>query len=111
MGLAIHWIACFWYRVASLEKSWTPAKDLDWHYTEAFGGDKVAETILLEYYAMLTLQANDLLPTSEIEIFISILLVFIGTIAIGILIGEVSSVLQEMTKKGRQENDDYEELE
>lgn len=59
---------------------------------------------------MLTLVANDLIPTTDLEIYMSTLLVFTGTICIGIMIGEIASVLSEMTKRNRIATEDYDNL-
>jgi hypothetical protein len=103
-------MACFWYVIVQQSGTWIPSKDLDWHYTVMFGNSLISETILLLYYSMLTLVANDLIPTTDLEIYMSTLLVFTGTICIGIMIGEIASVLSEMTKRNRIATEDYDNL-
>ena len=62
------------------------------------------------YYSTLTLLSNDLLPTSPKELILCSLLVFIVSVVIGIMIGEISAIMDDITKKGWEKNEDVEEL-
>jgi hypothetical protein len=53
------------------------------------------------YYSLLTMLGNDLLPGSYLEIGTSIIFIFIGSILIGSIIGQFSSILSDMSKKAR----------
>jgi hypothetical protein len=55
----------------------------------------------LFYYAALTLDGNDLLPQSNLEIAFAALIILLGFIVIGIIIGEFSHVMNELTQKAR----------
>jgi hypothetical protein len=49
---------------------------------------------------------NDLLPQNEVEIGFSALFILIGSIVIGTIIGEFSSILGEISKRARQQNEE-----
>jgi hypothetical protein len=48
---------------------------------------------LMTYYAVQILVANDLFPISKVEIYIGAMFVVIGTLVVGIRIGEISNLL------------------
>lgn len=58
------------------------------------------------YYAMLTLVANELLPTNELEVWVGIWLVFAGILILGLTIGEFASLLSAITKKERERTEE-----
>ena len=96
--LIIHWINWIWYYVTVLNKDWIPPKDIDFSETEAFDGDNFTKYLLFYYYGMLTLIGSDLLPTSYLEIIIALLMVLAGTVFTGVIIGEFTALLSNMTK-------------
>ena len=55
---------------------------------------------------MLTLVANELIPTNSTELITATLLIFVGSIVIGITIGEFAALLSAMTKKERAANEE-----
>ena len=103
-----HWINCLWYVVTEEDKSWFPPKDLDLRETDAYSAEPFTQYILFYYYAILLLVGNEILPTDNIELVVITFLTLIGTIFIGIVIGEFASILQAISKKERlvsEEND------
>jgi len=107
--LILHWIACLWYVVIMDmrgDRRWQPPKDVDDGETLLYGGSGIQEYLILFYYSVLTLVANDLLPTNYFEVTIAALIILLGSIVIGILIGEFSSILSEISKKARQQNEE-----
>ena len=58
------------------------------------------------YYGVLTLVANELIPTSSTEVITAFSLVFSGSIIIGITIGEFAALLSAITKKERERNEE-----
>ena len=89
--LLLHWMACFWFVVAHQFDSWIPSKDLDWYETVVFSSVEEGRYfdcyVILFYYACLALLGNDYVPTNQFEIFVSCILILIGSLAVGILIG------------------------
>ena len=96
--LIMHWINWFWYLVTEVDESWFPPKDLDAKVTKAYTGDKFTIYTLYYYYSALILVGSEILPTDNTELLIAILLLFLGTIFIGIIIGEFASILSAITK-------------
>ena len=58
------------------------------------------------YYGVLTLVANELIPTSSTEVITAFVLVFGGSVIIGITIGEFAALLSAITKKERERNEE-----
>ena len=56
----------------------------------------------LFYYACLFLMGNDSYPTDNGELLMAIISVFVGTITVGILVGQFSSLINIVTRKERQ---------
>lgn len=96
--LITHWINCLWYFVVTTDEKWFPPKDQDKKKTEAYEGTKLDRYLLFYYYGVLTLVSNELLPTNYYEILVATMLVLIGTIFIGLIIGEFTSLLSSITK-------------
>lgn len=84
--------------MTSRSDTWFPPKDIDTKQSVAFGANELAQYLLFYYYGILTLVANDLLPTTYLEVNIALILVFVGTIFIGIVIGELTSLISNITK-------------
>jgi hypothetical protein len=71
---------------------------LDSKETKAFTGDRITKYNLFYYYGVLTLVGVELVPTNFRELLIALLLACIGTIFIGVVIGEFTSLLSKITK-------------
>jgi hypothetical protein len=84
--------------VTSHDNEWFPAKDLDFKQTQAYSGTAFTKYMLFYYYGVLTLVGTELLPTSYTQILTALILVFAGTVFIGIVIGEFTSLLSNITK-------------
>lgn len=95
----IHWIACLWFLVTNQMKSWNPPKDVDWNRTEVYTGITFDKYIIFFYYSVLTIVANELMPTTMMEITLSIGILMTGSLTIGVLIGEFSSILNDMNER------------
>lgn len=103
--LVTHWIACLWLIICDLDKTWEPPKDVDWDFTDAYSESSSTRYNIFFYYSVLTLVSNELMPTSFVEIMIAIIILLIGSITIGVLIGEFSSILNDMGEKAQKINE------
>lgn len=107
--LLLHWMACAWYIVAHQQDTWIPSKDLDWTETIVFDSaanqQYLATYVILFYYACLALLGNDYVPTNRLEIIIACTLILIGSLIIGILIGQFSLLLSDADKAKRKSNE------
>ena len=112
--LLLHWMACTWFIVAHLEDSWIPSKDLDWTetivFTSAAEQNYFDSYVILFYYACLALLGNDYVPTNRLEIIIACTLILIGSLIIGILIGQFSLLLSDADKAKRKSNEQFNNL-
>lgn len=99
--ISIHWTNWAWFLITEDTEVWFPAKDLDHKHTVAFSGDPFEKYVLFYYYGMLTLIGNDLIPTDYSEIIFSIIMGFVGMIFIGMVIGEFTTLLSNLTKHER----------
>ena len=108
--MCIHWMNCAWYYITVINKTWFPPKDIDFRETKLFNSSYLDEYIMMYYYGMLTLVANELIPTNSTELVTGIILVFIGSIIIGITIGEFANLLSEMGKKERAVNEELDTI-
>ena len=84
--------------VTESDKTWFPPKDLDFRETGAYTTDKLSRYNLFYYYAAIILVGSEILPTDNTELLVSILLILLGTIFIGMIIGEFASILSAITK-------------
>ena len=105
--LTMHWINWFWFIIISNNKTWIPPKDTDSGITIAYTGDYIDQYILFWYYSMLFLVGSEMLPTTFLELMVCILLVFVGTLFIGLLIGEISSILSAYTRVEREKTEEF----
>jgi hypothetical protein len=103
--LLLHWINCILYAVTKGDKSWFPPKDLDFKTTDAYDGTRLVKYFLYYYYAALTLVGSEMLPTTNLELIIFILLIFASTIVIGVVIGEFAALISGLTKSDREANE------
>lgn len=66
--LGVHWINCLWFGITDPEgasTSWFPPKDIDYRSTIIRDENRGLDIyILYFYYGVLTLVANELIPTS-----------------------------------------------
>jgi len=58
------------------------------------------------YYSVLTLVTNELMPTTNIEILSAICILLTGSLVIGILIGEFSSIMSDMSETANRQNEE-----
>ena len=96
-----HWINCLWYSITENDESWFPPKDLDFNQTDAFSAEPFTRYVLFYYYAIFILVGSEILPTDSTELIVITFLILVGTISIGIIIGEFTSLHEAMTKKER----------
>jgi len=114
--LILHWISCGWYFIFKGRATWYPIKDVDLKRTILYSGDGsdkgslVAIYQLLFYYAALILVGNELMPTSQVEVGMAAIITMIGIIVLGVIIGQFSSILSDMSKKQRMENEEFDLL-
>ncbi|CDW87544.1 voltage-gated ion channel superfamily [Stylonychia lemnae] len=100
--LIIHWIDCAAYYVFMVEEDWLPPKDVIPDHTFIYD-DYTNGYFVMFYYGSLYLMSNDALPFTTLEIVFSIIFVFIGSVSLGILVGQLSTILSQITKKARSE--------
>ena len=107
-------MACAWYIVARREDTWIPSKDLDWTetivFTSAANQEYFTTYVILFYYACLALLGNDYVPTNRLEIIVACSLILIGSLIIGILIGQFSLLLSDADKAKRKSNEQFNNL-
>lgn len=100
--MILHWIACLWYYVINLSNVWIPPKDqFDGNtvlYTEKDWGNQYLDVF---YYALVALVGNEMFPTNSLEIGVVSIIIFTGSIIIGTIIGEFSSILGELSIKAK----------
>jgi len=94
--LLIHWIACLWKVIVSIDSTWNPPKDLDWDSTVIYTGTAFEKYNVFFYYSILTLVTNELMPTNNLEVLMAILILLLGSLTIGVLIGEFTSIMNDM---------------
>lgn len=72
---------------------------MDWYGTIVYSGSDFDRYNIFFYYSILTLVTNELMPKSQLEIAVSIVILLIGYMTIGVLIGEFSSILNDMNER------------
>jgi uncharacterized membrane protein YqjE len=97
--LVIHWIACLWYLSIGIENTWNPPKDVDWDKTIIYDASTNEKYNIFFYYSVLSLVTSELMPTNRLEVIIATIILFGGTLIIGVLIGEFTSILNDMGEK------------
>ena len=103
----IHWIACLWYIVINQDSTWQPPKDVDWSHTDIYTGSLWNKYNIFFYYSVLSLVSNELMPTTQLEVLVATLTLLIGTLTVGVLIGEFSSILNDMGEKAEKINEQF----
>ena len=102
-----HWWNWFWFSIIQIDNTWVPPKNAGFE-NKGYGNLSTLEYYcLVYYYAIVTLIGADILPTSSTELLAALFLVFIGSVLIGILIGQFTNVLLDLISKETQRNDDY----
>lgn len=87
----------------SIEDGWLPPKDVDSKVTILHDSQGIlSEYLLIYYYAVISLIGTDLIPVSESELLSCLFLLLLGPVMIGILIGQFSNILYDLTAKERQ---------
>ena len=102
----IHWIDWIWCYITGINETWFPAKDQDSGVTFAFTGAQLDVYLLYYMYGVLVMVGSDLYPTQFIELMTWIFFVFAGAIAVGLIIGEFSSILSAITSREREKNEE-----
>jgi hypothetical protein len=75
---------------------------LDSRETNAYSAEPFSRYVIFYYYGMLILVGSEVLPTNNEEVLIIAILAFLGTVFIGVVIGEFASILAAITKRERQ---------
>lgn len=83
-----------------------PPKDVDWDHTIIYSETDFQIYNVFFYYSVLTLVTNELMPTNNIEIFSAICILLTGSLVIGILIGEFSSIMSDMSETVNRQNEE-----
>lgn len=105
--LVIHWIACLWLVTVNTKKTWLPPKDVDWDKTEIYASSIDNVYNIFFYYSILCLVSNELMPTTIAEVWVSTIILVIGCLTIGSLIGEFSSIMNDMSERTQKINEDF----
>ena len=58
------------------------------------------------YYSLIMITGNEMFPTNSLEIGIASVIIILGSIIIGIIVGEFSSILSEISRKARLLNEE-----
>lgn len=80
---------------------------MDWSETEVYTGTTFNRYIIFFYYSVLTLVSNELVPTTQVEVNFSIIILLTGSLATGVLIGEFSSIMNDMGEKAEKANEEF----
>eukprot|EP00347_Sterkiella_histriomuscorum_P014633 403360135 len=107
--LIIHWIDCAAYYVFQVGSEWLPPKDVIPNSTNIYDDLKDGYFVMF-YYSSLFLMSNDALPYTTVEVFCCIIFVFMGSVSLGLLIGQFASIINQITKKARVESEKIEFL-
>jgi len=76
-----HWIGTIWFFIVSRNESWIPPKNLGFIIDLSFFGQStIYQYILSIYYAALTTFGTDLYFTTDLEMYMAILIVLAGII-------------------------------
>ena len=102
--LIVHFMACFAYYIFQINQTWIPPKDIVPDTTSVYNSLTEGYYTMF-YYGALFLLNNDPLPRSTLEVICCTVFVFIGIITIGLLIGQFSSIIINITKKSRIESE------
>lgn len=87
-----------------MKNKWIPPKDLDWTdendepITIIYTADDFPIYNIFFYYSILTLVTNELMPTDNTEILFAVAILLTGSLVIGVLIGEFSSIMNDMSE-------------
>ena len=96
-----HWVACVWYFVTARDQEWFPPKDLDFRQTGAYSESPLERYNLFFYYGVIILVGTEVLPRDDTELVVATVLIFAGTVFVGVVIGEFALLLATITKKER----------
>ena len=103
-----HWCNWFWYSIIQIQNTWVLPKDIGLDNSNEYSNQSTFEIYwLIYYYSIITLIGADIFPTNDTELFASALLVFIGSVLIGILIGQFTNVLLDLNSKETYQNEIY----
>ena len=95
--LTVHWTNWTWYLITSSSQTWFPPKDIDSQETIAFTGDSISRYLLFYYYGLVSLVGGELLPTTSSELIVATLMILSGTVLVGMVIGEFTSLFSSIT--------------
>ena len=104
--LWIHWVNWLWYMTVDVDQTWLPAKSIDSGVTNLYTAGIMSEYLMIFYYAAQVIIGSDLIPSNEIEILWGIFIWVIGPVLMGIIIGQFSDLLNDITKRQRLANEE-----
>lgn len=100
--LIIHFIDCAAFYVFSITSNWVPPMDIIQQETTVYE-DLTEGYWIMFYYGSLFLMSNDPCPMNTTEIIVCTFFVLLGSITLGLLIGNFSDLINNITKKARVE--------
>ena len=105
--LAMHWVAWFWYFITSFSKTWFPSKDIDSAKTIVYSEENNFVIYLIYfYYSIVFITGSEVLPSNNYELITAWFFIWIGTIMMGLIIGEIASLFSSMSNKERAINEE-----
>ena len=98
-----HVIACLWYYVIIVKEVYIPNKDFIYGGTsyvyEIYTGDMVRRYFICYYIAFYLISINEMCPKTELEMFISIIIMVISAFFIANIFGQMAVLTKEMNAK------------
>lgn len=101
--LYIHCTACVWFFCCNIYKEWKPAPFVQYGLTNDIydAETPIEEKYLVSFYlAIIALTGNDLYPKDKMLFAVSSVMVIAGALMNANLFGSVSSILQQINRKG-----------
>lgn len=104
--LYIHVTACFWFFIITKAKLWTPGNwacpscDTRDYFTDEETKENFLNKFMISIYAaIMSLNGNDILPTTGIEMFTAILGLLTGCIMQAYIMGNLVVMVQSMNRR------------
>jgi hypothetical protein len=96
-------IACLWYYIIIIEEVFIPNKDFIFGGTiyiyEIYTGDLLRRYFLCYYIAFYLISLGEMCPRTELELFVSTIIMVISAFLIANIFGQMAVLTQEMNSK------------
>ena len=104
--LWVHWLNWLWYFIVNLDETWLPPKNIDSGETNIYSAGKMTIYLSIYWYAAQLIIGADLIPSTDLELIWWALLWLICPVLMGVIIGQFSDLLNDITKRQRQTNEE-----